>query len=312
MKPLNEYSEYSGLNLELTDYFDKPIDAQTAHRYASKHVMRKHLLKEVVDERDHLENLLLEGFVALSVAKEAVEAANRTKRNFLNNVTHELRTPMHAIMGLTELAMERATDAKQAEQLSQVLQASEQLLALITKITDLTGFQSKQLSLEQKPFKLTTVLERLSHLLMLDVQRKGLAWSADLQPECSNLVLLGDAPRLGQVLLAIAGNAVKFTSRGSVTVRVSLLEQICNDVVLRFEVHDTGIGIAPVDQKRIFNLFEQLDDSSNRRYGGTGLGLSLSQQLVDLMGGECGVNSQLGVGSAFWFTVRLSKQEPMA
>jgi signal transduction histidine kinase len=223
----------------------------------------------------------------------------------LNNVTHELRTPMNAIMGLTELALGRASDAKQAEQLGKVQTASEHLLALITQMMDLTGLQAKQLSLEQKPFKLTTVLESLSRLLAPDAQCKGLTWSTDIQPECERLALQGDTVRLGQVLLAMAGNAIKFTPQGSVAVLVTLVEQGDSDVVLCFEVRDTGIGIAQPDQRRIFGSFEQLDGSRRRSYGGTGLGLALSRQLVELMGGECGVKSQPGVGSVFWFTARL-------
>ena len=212
---------------------------------------------------------------------------------------------MNAIMGLTELALFGASDAKQVEQLGKVQSASEHLLALITQMMDITGLQAKQLSLEQKPFKLTTVLESLSRLLAPDAQRKGLAWSTDIQTECERLALRGDAVRLGQVLLAIAGNAIKFTPQGSVAVLVALVERTGRDVVLCFEVSDTGVGIAPADQRRIFNLFEQLDGSTRRRHGGTGLGLALSRQLVELMGGECGVKSQPGVGSVFWFTARL-------
>ncbi len=130
-----------------------------------------------------------------------------------------------------------------------------------------------------------------------------------MHPDCAGLALQGDAVRLGQVLLAMAGNAIKFTPQGSVAVLVTLVERTGRDVVLCFEVRDTGVGIAPADQRRMFNLFEQLDGSTRRRHGGTGLGLALSRQLVELMGGECGVKSQPGVGSVFWFTVRLRTQE---
>jgi signal transduction histidine kinase len=298
-------SENAGLALGAADYITKPINVETAHRRISNLLEREQLRKEVESNRDHLEELLLSGAVALSIAKEAAEAADHAKTRLLNNVTHELRTPMNAIMGLTELALGRASDAKQAEQLGKVQTASEHLLALITQMMDLTGLQAKQLSLEQKPFKLTTVLESLSRLLAPDAQCKGLTWSTDIQPECERLALQGDTVRLGQVLLAMAGNAIKFTPQGSVAVLVTLVEQGDSDVVLCFEVRDTGIGIAQPDQRRIFGSFEQLDGSRRRSYGGTGLGLALSRQLVELMGGECGVKSQPGVGSVFWFTARL-------
>ena len=298
-------SESAGFALGAADYITKPINIETAHHRISNLLEREQLRKEVEGHRDHLEELLLAGAVALSIAKEAAEAAGHAKSHFLNNMTHELRTPMNAIVGLTELALFGASDAKQAEQLGEALSASEQLLALITQMMDITGLQAKQLSLEQKPFKLSTVLESLSRLLAPDAQRKGLAWSADLQAECTGLALQGDALRLGQVLLAMAGNAIKFTPQGSVAVLVTLVERTGRDVVLCFEVRDTGVGIASADQRRIFNLFEQLDGSTRRRHGGTGLGLALSRQLVELMGGECGVKSQPGVGSVFWFTARL-------
>ena len=302
-------SESAGLALGAADYIAKPINVETARHRIGNLLEREHLRKEVEGNRDHLEELLLAGSVALAIAKEAAEAADLAKKHFLNNMTHELRTPMNAIMGLTELALGRASDAKQAEQLGKVQRASEQLLALITQMMDITGLQAKQLSLEQKSFKLTTVLESLSRLLAPDAQRKGLAWSADLQAECVDLALQGDAVRLGQVLLAMAGNAIKFTTRGSVAVLVTLMERTGSDVELCFEVRDTGVGITPADQRRIFTLFEQLDGSTRRHHGGTGLGLALSRQLVELMGGACGVKSQPGVGSVFWFTVRLRTQE---
>ena len=298
-------SESAGFALGAADYITKPINIETAHHRISNLLEREQLRKKVEGHCDHLEELLRTGAVALSIAKEAAEVADQAKSLFLNNVTHELRTPMNAIMGLTELALFGASDAKQVEQLGKVQSASEHLLALITQMMDITGLQAKQLSLEQKPFKLTTVLESLSRLLAPDAQRKGLAWSTDIQTECERLALRGDAVRLGQVLLAIAGNAIKFTPQGSVAVLVALVERTGRDVVLCFEVSDTGVGIAPADQRRIFNLFEQLDGSTRRRHGGTGLGLALSRQLVELMGGECGVKSQPGVGSVFWFTARL-------
>jgi signal transduction histidine kinase len=298
-------SECEGLALGAADYITKPINVETAHRRICNLLEREHLRKEVEGHRDHLEDLLLAGSVALSIAKEAAEAADHAKTLFLNNMTLELRTPMNAIIGLTELALGRASDAKQVEQLGKVQLASERLLELITQMMDLTGLQAKQLRLAQKPFKLATVLESLDKLLAPDAAQKGLAWSTDIQLECSSLTLQGDAVRLGQVLLAMAGNAIKFTPRGSVAVRITLVEQTDSQVVLAFEIRDSGIGIAPADQRRIFYLFEQVDVSSKRRHGGTGLGLALSRQLVELMGGECGVKSQPGVGSVFWFTVRL-------
>ena len=245
--------------------------------------------------------------LALSIAKEAAGAARRARTCFLNNMSHELRSPLSDIIGLTELALGRATDTRQAQQLSKVQCAAEQLLTLVTDMLDLTALQSRQLSLARTPFQLGAVLDSLHRRSAGEAKDKGLELTFDTPAGLREWVLQGDPLRLEQVLLALTGNAIKFTARGRVAVQLILMGQTQAEVVLRVEVQDSGIGIAVVDQKRIFGLFEQLDDSSTRRYSGTGLGLALSKQLVELMGGSMGVDSQIGVGSVFWFTVRLSR-----
>ena len=262
---------------------------------------------ELDRHRHHLEELVEERTVALSIAKEAAEAASRAKSTFLANMSHELRTPMNAILGMTDLALRRADDPRQRDQLGKVLQASRHLLGLINDVLDISKIEAERLTLECIDFKLGGVLENLASLVEQRVAEKGLRLSIGLPGELAGRSFQGDPLRLGQILLNLVGNAIKFTLHGEVGVRISCPEEHADAVLLRIEVEDGGIGIAPEDLPRLFNAFEQADGSTTRKYGGTGLGLAISKRLVRMMGGEIGVESRLGVGSLFWFTVRLKK-----
>jgi PAS domain S-box-containing protein len=249
---------------------------------------------------------------ALAVAREAAEAANRAKSTFLANMSHELRTPMNAILGMTSLALRRTDDPKLRDQLQKIDKASQHLLSVINDILDISQIEAERMSLEQIEFKLADVLDNVTNLIKPKVMEKALQLSINVAPEIEQYSLLGDPFRLGQVLINLIGNAVKFTEIGSINLIINILEEQTDAVFLRFEVEDTGIGIAADDIQRLFTVFEQADSSMTRKYGGTGLGLVISKRLVQMMGGEIGLTSQPGQGSRFWFTTRLPKSQGKA
>ena len=270
--------------------------------------VERDLAEEALKEsRAQLERKVEERTAALSVAKEAAEAASRAKSTFLANMSHELRTPMNAIMGMTDLALRRASDVRQREQLDKVVQASSHLLGVINDILDISKIEADRLVLENTVFHLGDVLDNLRTLVGKGAADKGLQFGIELPADLATLAVVGDPLRLGQVLLNLTANAIKFTPAGAVDVAVSRHAGPDDRLVLCFSVHDTGIGIGPDEQSRLFTPFQQADSSTTRQYGGTGLGLAISRSLVHMMGGEIGVESLPGKGSTFWFTVVLGK-----
>ncbi len=246
--------------------------------------------------------------VSLSQAKEVAEAASRAKSTFLANMSHELRTPMSAIIGMTNIALRNVPEeAPLKGQLGKIDQASRHLLHVINDILDISKIEAERLSLNPVNFQLGEVVENLLSLMGHKARRKDLELRVDLAPELARGVFLGDSLRLGQILLNFVSNAIKFTPRGTITLRARLVEESPAGVLLRFEVQDSGIGISDADQKRLFTPFEQADSSMTRAYGGTGLGLAISKRLAQLMGGTVGLESTLGEGSTFWCTVHLER-----
>jgi len=246
----------------------------------------------------------------LVIARDRAEAANRAKSAFLANMSHEIRTPMNAILGFADLLKADTVDAEQAQRLDHMSEAAYHLLALINDVLDLSKIESGKLTLEHTDFSPRECVARAVMLVAEQAKAKNLELAVDIA--CLPDALCGDPTRLSQALLNLLGNAVKFTERGRIDLRASILEE-ADDVLLRFEVRDTGIGIAPEHLGSLFNAFEQADSSTTRRFGGTGLGLALTRRLAELMDGEAGVQSELGLGSTFWFTGRLARaRRPVA
>ncbi len=233
-------------------------------------------------------------------ARNAAEASNRAKSTFLANMSHEIRTPMNAIIGLTHLLQGTALTPEQLERLDKINIAAQHLLSIINNILDFSKIEAGKLTLEESDFNLNTILDNVESMLKVEAMKKGLTIEVDINS--APLWLKGDSTRLRQALLNYASNAIKFTNTGSVTIRVKKIKEKSNEVLIRFEVQDTGIGINPKKIPSLFQVFEQADVSTTRKYGGTGLGLAITQRLAWLMGGDAGAESEPGKGSTFWFT----------
>ncbi|HYM00460.1 MAG TPA: response regulator, partial [Blastocatellia bacterium] len=266
---------------------------------------------EDITVRKRAEDELQRAKEAAEKAKEAAEAATRAKSEFLANMSHEIRTPMNAIIGMTELACETDLTQDQQEYLTTVRTSADSLLELINDILDFSKIEAGKLELESSAFNLRRCLESSTRVLALRAEAKGIELVCDVPADVpENLV--GDAGRLRQILVNLVSNAVKFTDRGEVVVRVRTCSEPDGEVTLRIDVADTGIGIPPEKQATIFGAFEQADTSTTRKYGGTGLGLAISARLTHLMGGEISVSSTEGEGSTFSFTARFSVQQHTA
>jgi signal transduction histidine kinase len=244
---------------------------------------------------------------SLTIAKAAAEVANRAKTIFLSTMSHELRTPMNGIMGLTGLALRRATDPKQKDHLTKAAQSSEKLLSIINDILDYTKMESEDFTLDKVDFMMESLVETVANQKAPMAKDKGLGFTTDITPDLASLLLQGDAERIGYALGHLVSNAIKFTAEGQVTVRALLAQDGQSDVLVRFEVTDTGIGISAEVQNRLFTPFEQIDGSLTRNYGGIGLGLALCKRLAEATGGRIGLESIEGKGSTFWFTAKLGK-----
>ena len=244
---------------------------------------------------------------ALEHAKEAAVAASRAKSTFLANMSHELRTPMNGIIGMANLALRQTEDPHLKGQLGKIGHASQHLLHVINDILDISKIEADRLKLVHVDFRVGEILENIFNLIGQKATEKGLNLLVDLQEGLPMRRFNGDPTRLSQILLNLIGNALKFTEQGAITLSASLVEDHAEEVLLRWEVADTGIGIEPEAQARLFTAFEQADGSMTRKYGGTGLGLAISKRLAEMMGGEIGVESTPGQGSNFWLTVRLGK-----
>jgi len=243
----------------------------------------------------------------LRAAKEAAEAANRAKSAFLAHMSHEIRTPLHAVLGLAQVLEKSTLAADQRAMVQQVRTAGGNLLGILNDVLDLSKIEAGRLGLVTQPFALAPLLGHLDSLLGPTARAKGLKLSIETSPSELTGGLLGDAPRLQQVLVNLLGNALKFTDQGEVRLGIATRELTADQTRLRFAVSDTGIGLTPEALARLFTPFTQADASITRRFGGTGLGLTISKRLVELMGGAIGAESRVGVGSTFWFELPFAR-----
>ena len=274
-------------------------DENSERKQAEKslHLLTEHLEDSVKERTEQLQTAVVEAW-----------RANKAKSEFLANMSHEIRTPMNGVLGMIHLLQKTELSQQQKEYASTVANSAESLLVVINDVLDFSKIESGKLELEEAEFNLRTTIEDVASLLAEAAHVKGLELAVNIASNVPKWIK-GDSGRIRQILTNLTGNAIKFTDKGEVVIRITLEKILDNSNLLRFEISDTGIGISKTAQAKIFNSFEQADSSTTRQYGGTGLGLSISRQLVALMEGEMKVRSDIGVGSTFFFTISVAKSE---
>jgi PAS domain S-box-containing protein len=253
--------------------------------------------------------MVIQGINELVEARNSALENAKIKSQFLATMSHEIRTPMNGVIGMAELLLKTTLDETQKDFVQTLYQSGKNLLTIINEILDFSKLEAGEMHLEKVDFSINSCLEEVVDLFGIKAQEKQLELLTLMDYQVENLNVQGDPTRLRQILLNLVGNALKFTEKGSVIIKVALEKESATNVKLRFQVEDTGIGIPQKHQEKIFESFSQMDASTTRNYGGTGLGLAICKQIITIMGGEIGVKSQVNRGSIFWFTVTLEKQK---
>jgi PAS domain S-box-containing protein len=257
--------------------------------------------------RNHLEEQVAKRTLEAEAARHRAEAADRAKSVFLANMSHEIRTPMNAALGFSHLLRADLTEPEQLAKLDKINRSIKHLLGLISDILDLSKIEADHMQLEVLPFQLLTIVDHACSMMGDRVAQAGLELREELDPRLADAWVFGDPTRMGQVLINLLSNAAKFTPQGQIIIRVQVQQERGDELLLHFEVEDSGIGITPEQQSRLFQPFEQADAATTRKFGGTGLGLAISRRLIRLMGGDIGVRSIPGQGSTFWFSLPMRR-----
>lgn len=305
-------TKYLQTNVELALLkINRISDQAEIKQYAKQVEVLKKKHDEQLEENYRNYQLIQERELALLTANEQLKEVSRLKSEFLANMSHEIRTPLNGIIGMAEISLGGELEVDQKAIFQTIQKEADSLLNIVNTILDFSKLEAGKLELEDIPFNLRVLLEDLAQSFIFRAEQKGLCFCAYLSPDVYPH-LIGDPGRIRQILVNLAGNALKFTSAGEVCIKGEVVAERENNIQIRFLINDTGIGIPKDKQEQIFEGFTQVDGSMTRRFGGTGLGTTISKKLVELMGGKIGVESEIGAGSTFWFTITMQKQQGLS